>query len=178
VAIFVVIYQRGDVLLLGLMILLFVGLALGARHLLPRYVSEARLLLNIGPMREGERLLFRDLPWCIESINMYTVLKNPELTGELRIPLTTLDGIASRPVGDDPWFPTSPGDVVLIDNDPSQLAEVMDQNPDTVTLRERGGQTRVIPSADFYQSAMTASVSTMTNKPKLSMMCHGRSMPH
>lgn len=155
VAIFVVIYQRGDVLLLGLMILLFVGLALGARHLLPRYVSEARLLLNIGPMREGERLLFRDLPWCVESINMYTVLKNPELTGELRIPLTTLDGIASRPVGDDPWFPTSLGDVVLIDNDPSQLAEVMDQNPDTVTLRERGGQTRVIPSADFYQSAMT-----------------------
>ncbi len=155
VAIFIVIYQRGDVLLLGLMILLFVGLALGARHLLPRYVSEARLLLNIGPMREGERLIFRDIPWRVESINMYTILRNPELNGELRIPLSTLNGMASRPIGDDPWFPSSQGDVVLIDNDPSQLAEVLDQNPDTVTLRERGGQTRVMRSADFYQSAMT-----------------------
>lgn len=155
VAIFIVIYQRGDVLLLGLMILLFVGLALGARHLLPRYISEARLLLNIGPMREGERLVFRDLPWRVESINMFTVLKNPDLHGVLRIPLSTLDGIASRPVGDDPWFPTSKGDVVLIDNDPSQLAEVIDQNPDTVTLRELGGQTRSMPSSSFYQSAMT-----------------------
>ncbi len=155
VAIFVVIYQRGDVLLLGLMILLFFGLAMGIRHVLPRYVSEAKLLLNIGPMREGERLIYRDLPWRVESVNMYTTLVNPELSGQLRIPLATLDGIPSRPVGDDPWFPTSCGDVVLIDNDPSQLAEVINQNPDTVTVLERGGQTRVIPSSIFYTSAMT-----------------------
>ena len=81
VAVFVVFYQRGDVLLLGLMILLFVGLALGARQVLPQYVNEAKLLLNIGPMREGERLVWHGLPWRVESINMYTVLRNPELHG-------------------------------------------------------------------------------------------------
>ena len=63
IAVFVVFYERGDVLLLGLLILLMVGLALGIRQLLPRYVSEARLLLNIGAMREAERILYRGLPW-------------------------------------------------------------------------------------------------------------------
>ncbi|MFT5893737.1 MAG: hypothetical protein ACI8VW_000603, partial [bacterium] len=87
IAVFAVFYERGDVLLLGLLILLVVGLALGIRHLLPRYVSEARLLLNIGAMRENERILYRGLPWRVETINMYTTLKNPELDGEIRIPL-------------------------------------------------------------------------------------------
>lgn len=153
VAVFVVFYQRGDVLLLGVMILLFIGLALGARQLLPRYVNEARLLLNIGPIREGERLLFRELPWRVESVNMYTVLRNPELHGVLRVPLKDLDGMVSRPVGRDPWFPSSKGDVVLLD-DGRPLVEVIDQNPDTVTLRERGGQTHTVPSAAFYQRTM------------------------
>ena len=154
VAVFVVFYQRGDVLLLGLMILLFVGLALGARQVLPQYVTEAKLLLNVGPMREGERILYRDLPWRVESINMYTVLRNPELHGVLRVPLAKLHDQVSRPVGrDDPWFPSSRGDVVLFG--PDDPCEVLDQNPDTVTLRERGGQVVEQPAAAFYRRAMT-----------------------
>jgi len=153
VAVFVVFYQRGDVLLLGLMILLFVGLALGARNLLPRYVTEARLLLNIGPIREGERLILRELPWRVESINMYTVLRNPELNGVLRVPLKELERMMSRPVGGDVWFPTSKGDVVLLDGG-RPLVEVLEQNPDTVTLRERGGHVQSVPSSDFYRRSM------------------------
>ena len=38
IAVFVVFYERGDVLLLGVLILLIVGLALGIRHLLPQYM--------------------------------------------------------------------------------------------------------------------------------------------
>ena len=36
-------------------------------------------------MREAERVIYRGLPWRVESINMYTVLRNPELHGVLRI---------------------------------------------------------------------------------------------
>jgi len=158
IAIFVVFYERGDVLLLGLLILLIVGLALGIRNLLPRYVSEARLLLNIGAMRETERIVYRDLPWRVESINMYTVLRNPELHGVLRIPLAEFHGVTSRPAGKDSWFPTSRGDIVLLNDDTlndDDLLEVIDQNPDTVELRHRGGQMISIPTKDFYTSAMT-----------------------
>jgi len=151
-AVFVVFYERGDVLLLGLLILLIVGLALGIRHLLPRYVSEARMLLNIGAMREQERVVYRGLPWNVESINMYTILRNPELKGDLRIPLAEFHGLTSRIVGDERWFPTSKGDVVLISN--TTILEVLDQNPDTVELQERGGQIVSIPTARFYELEM------------------------
>ena len=109
VAVFVVFYERGDVLLLGLLILLLIGLALAVRQLLPQYVREARLLLNIGPVREAERVIYRGLPWRVESINMFTVLRNPELHGVLRIPLAEFHQATSRPAGRDAWFPTSRG---------------------------------------------------------------------
>jgi hypothetical protein len=152
IAVFAVFYERGDVLLLGLLILLVIGLALGIRHLLPRYVSEARLLLNIGAMRETERILYRGLPWRVESINMYTTLKNPELDGEIRIPLAEFHGVSSRLTGADSWFPTSQGDVVLLPTD--TVLEVVRQNPDTVELKQRGGQIITIPSTKFYTQEM------------------------
>lgn len=153
IAVFAVFYERGDVLLLGLLILLVVGLALGIRHLLPRYVSEARLLLNIGAMRENERILYRGLPWRVETINMYTVLRNPELEGEIRIPLAEFHDISSRITTADSWFPTSTGDVILLPND--TILQVVRQNPDTVELTQRGGQMITIPSVEFYTQEMT-----------------------
>jgi small-conductance mechanosensitive channel len=108
--------------------------------------------LNIGAMRETERILYRGLPWRVESINMYTTLKNPELDGEMRIPLAELHGISSRITGADSWFPTSTGDVVLMPND--AVLEVVRQNPDTVELRQRGGQMITIPCLKFYTQEM------------------------
>ena len=108
VAVFVVFYERGDVLLLGLLILLIVGLALGVRQLLPQYVREARLLLNIGPTREAERVVYRGLPWRVESINMFTILRNPELHGVLRIPLAEFHDLTSRPGRQGPLVPDRP----------------------------------------------------------------------
>lgn len=151
-AVFGVFYERGDVLLLGLLILLIFGLALGIRHLLPRYVSEARLLLNIGPLRENERVFYNDLPWRVESINMYTILKNPELNGTLRVPLAALSGFISRAVHNEPWFPSSLGDVILLSD--NSVHEIINQNPDTVELKQRGGQISSIPSKDFYKTEM------------------------
>lgn len=153
IAIFVVLYQRGDVLLLGLLVLLIFGLALGVRQLLPQYIREARLLLNIGAMREAERITFYGLPWRVENINMYTTLHNPELSGSLRIPLAEFHGINSRPSGSDSWFPTSLGDFILVDDD--ELFEVIEQNPDTVELKQRGGQITSVPAAEFYTREMT-----------------------
>ena len=152
IAVFVVFYERGDVLLLGVLILLIFGLALGIRNLLPQYITEARLLLNIGAMREAERVMYRGLPWRVESINMNTVLKNPELHGVLRIPLAEFHTVTSRPAGKDSWFPTSKGDSVLFPD--GGLMEVIDQNPDTVELRSRGGQQISVPTQEFYIKEM------------------------
>jgi small-conductance mechanosensitive channel len=153
IAVFVVFYQRHDVLLLGLLILFVVGLALSIRNLLPQYVQETRLLLNIGALREGERVIFRGLPWVVDSINMYTRFRNPELNGELRIPLAELSHVSSRPVGMEPWFPTSKGDYVIFTDE--RLLQVVEQNPDTVELQRRGGQIISVPTTDFYAMTLT-----------------------
>jgi len=153
IAVFIVFYERHDVLLLGLLILLIVGFVLNAKQLLPKYTKEARLLLNLGAMREGERVIYKNLPFRVESINLYTVFKNPELDGTFRIPLAELTKISSRPVTNDSWFPTSAGDVVFLEN--GDLLEVLNQNPDTVELKKRGGELLSIPSAQFYSMSMT-----------------------
>ncbi|MFK7891497.1 MAG: hypothetical protein AB8B63_11840 [Granulosicoccus sp.] len=152
-AVFVVLYQRSDVLLLGLLVMLIFGLALGIRQLLPQYIREARLLLNIGPMREAERVIYRGLPWRVESINMFSILHNPELNGSLRLPLADFHGVSSRPSDNDSWFPTSCGDVVLCSDE--RLLEVIHQNPDTVELQALGGQMISIPSSEFYNYKIT-----------------------
>lgn len=153
IAVFIVFYERHDVLLLGLLILLIVGFVLNAKQLLPRYVKEARLLLNLGAMREGERVIYNDLPYRVESINMYTKLANPELDGVLRIPLAELTQITSRPVTNDTWFPSSQGDVMLTSD--GTLLRVLSQNPDTVELMKRGGEQWSTPTAQFYTLPMT-----------------------
>ncbi len=153
IAVFIVFYERHDVLLLGLLILLIVGFVLNAKQLLPRYVTEARLLLNLGAMREGERVIYNGLPYRVESINMYTLFKNPELSGSLRIPLAELTQISSRPTTNDSWFPSSVGDVMLTED--GTLVKVLNQNPDTVELAKRGGELWSVPAAQFYAMSMT-----------------------
>ena len=153
IAVFIVFYERHDVLLLGLLILFIVGLALSARHLLPRYVVEARLLLNLGSCRERELVIYKGLPWRVESINMHSILRNPKLNGVIRLPLNEITKLYSRPVVNEHWFPTSKGDVILTKDD--MLLEVLDQNPDSVELRKRGGEIVFVPSATFYEWEIT-----------------------
>jgi len=153
IAVFIVFYERHDVLLLGLLILLIVGFVLNAKQLLPRYIKEARLLLNLGAMREGERVIYNGLPYRVESINMYTIFRNPELSGILRIPLAELTKTSSRPVSKESWFPSSKADVVLLSD--GSLLEVLSQNPDTVELKKRGGELLTVPAIDFYAMSMT-----------------------
>lgn len=153
IAVFIVFYERHDVLLLGLLILLIVGFVLNARQLLPRYFKEARLLLNLGSMREGERVILNNIPYRVESINMHTVFRNPELSGILRLPLSELTQTYSRPIGQEQWFPSSKGDIMLTAD--GVLLEVLHQNPDTVELKKRGGELLSMPTADYYAMNMT-----------------------
>ena len=67
-----ILYVRGDWLLFGLMVLLMITLTWGLQKSLPRYIREIRLLLNMGGVREGERILYNGLPWRIASLNIFS----------------------------------------------------------------------------------------------------------
>ena len=135
-AVLSVFYVRGDVLLLSLAIIALIMLALGVWRFLPGYIQEARLLLNAGAAREGERVIYQGLPFRIASLNLYSELQNPELGGTLRLPLAALAQMSSRPNSGEIWFPTSAGDYVLLPD--GSFGQVLEQSVELVRLKILG----------------------------------------
>ena len=150
VVVMIVLYIRGDLLLLALMIIVFIGLALALRELLPRYLQETRALLNLGTIREGERVIYQGIPWQVAHINVHSIFKNPELYGVLRVPLSEVVTLNSRPLTrDENWFPCTKGDFLLMPD--GALAEVLIQTPETVELKAKGGMRLSYPSASVFE---------------------------
>jgi hypothetical protein len=131
-AILMVFYLRGDLLLLTLAVIALAGVALSLRQTLPRYAAELRLLLGVGPVREQERLILDGVPYLVESLSIYSVLRNPLLDGVVRLPLNDMNDYASRPAGKESWFPCKPGDFILLDN--GNLGKVLKQTIEFVEI--------------------------------------------
>ena len=146
-----VLYARDDWILLGLLIIVLMGIALTLQRTLPAYIKEAKVLLNIGPAREGERVIYNGLPWKLQSLNMYSTLLNPALRGGKQLlPLSALVTMTSRPYDEDePWFPTREGDFVVLND--QTYGRVMLQTPEVVQLRVAGA-IRTYPVGAFLDS--------------------------
>ena len=146
----VVPYVRNDWLLLALGIVFLIGAGWVLMRTLPQFFEQIRLLLNVGGVREGERLLVDGLPFRIQALRFYTRLENPDLQGGvLRVPLQFLVGKRSRASApDEPWFPTRTGDVVLLAD--GTFGPVRTQTPETVVV-EHWGSLRSFPTAEFLK---------------------------
>ncbi len=144
----VVPYSRNDWLLLAVCIVFLLGIGWALVKMLPQFVEQIRLVLNIGGVREGERILVDGLPYRVDALRFYSRLHNPDLEGgELRVPIQHLIGKRSRRSGaDEPWFPTRTGDVVLLAD--GVFGTVRTQTPDVVVVEDFGAQ-RSYPTATF-----------------------------
>lgn len=142
-------YFFGDWVLLILVLLLILGLIWTSKQAIPRFWTQTVLILNMGAVREGERLVYNGLPWLVESISFYTLLTNPTLVGgTLRLPIDDLKDLRSRPLDEsEPWFPTQVGDVVLMSD--GRPGKVEFQSIETVRLRSPGGNRTHVPAAEF-----------------------------
>jgi flagellar biosynthesis regulator FlbT len=151
VAALFVLYIRGDWLLGSLAVLTLVGLILAAKSGLTHYLEQVRMLLNLGSVREGERVFINGVPWKVGRINLYTQLTNPSVGGPgLRLPLEQLMQMTSRlPVKEETWFPCKKNDSILING--TDVAKVLSIGPEYVELDVRGGQHRWIATADFMK---------------------------
>ncbi|MGB5328166.1 MAG: hypothetical protein WBO58_08090 [Gammaproteobacteria bacterium] len=147
-AVLSVFYVRGDLLLLSLTMIALVMLSLGAWRFLPGYIMEARLLLNAGAAREGERVIYNGLPFRIVSLNLNSHLRNPELQGVIRLPLAELAHLISRPATEDEWFPCSAGDYLLLPD--GSFGQVQQQTVELVHIKVIGSIVQY-RSADFLQ---------------------------
>jgi len=143
-----VFYIEEDWVLFSLGILLLIGIAWALRQTLPRYWSQIQLFLNVGSVREGERLALEGLPWMVERINVYSTLTNPTAGISHRIPIDELVDLRSRPYqSDEPWFPCTKGDWVILSD--STRGKVTGISHELVQIVARGGARLTYETAHF-----------------------------
>ena len=152
VAMLSVLYMSGDWLLLTVAVAVLIALGWSARNGIPRFWREAQLMINIGPVRQGERILWEGLPWRVQSLHLLTILENPAFPDtRLRVPLSAMLETTSRPVGEDEsWFPTVKGDWIVWDDG---AARVLKQSPEFVVLR-RDNSDVTVPTEEFVGSSV------------------------
>jgi uncharacterized coiled-coil protein SlyX len=144
-----VLYSTGDWLLLGLCLISLIGLGLATKTGLPKYYRQARLMLNLGEVREGERIVLGGLSWQVRTLGAFSTLVNPSVrNGILRVPLTHLMNLTSRVHNQgEPWFPCKEGDWVQLAD--STFGRVVCITPEFVQIVQLGGAHKTYPTARF-----------------------------
>lgn len=149
IAFVTVLYSTSDWLMLGLTIIALLAVLLAAKTVAPKYYQQARFLLNLGDVREGECVIMNGLRWEIKSLNMYCQLFNPAMNPHsLRVPISQLIQLSSRAFAPhEPWFPCKEGDWMLSPD--GRVTKAVCVSPDSVQLVEAGGSRRTIPTNQF-----------------------------
>ena len=88
----------GDLFLFGIVLLFLLGVAWGGMKVLPQFVESLKIILNVGMVKEGERIIFDGIPWDVESLGFTSRLTNHRLDDAVQIlPVRHLVGHHSRP---------------------------------------------------------------------------------
>ena len=144
----IVFYMVEDWVLFSISVLLLLGIAWTLGKALPHYWRQVQLFLNIGSVREGERIVLNDLPWRVKQINFFSTLENPVTNLRQRVPLDDLVDMKSRPLQKgEPWFPCKQGDWVIMQD--GTRGKVIGISQELVTLVQRGGAHRTYTMSDF-----------------------------
>jgi len=147
-AVIAVFYFVEDWVLLSLTIIFIMGVIWAAKATLPMYLDTSKLMLNVGAVREGERMMYQGVPWRVKHINFHSLLENPDLGITLRIPITELVGKTSRRCdAHEAWFPCRKNDWVILSD--GTRGGVTQLSHETVELVLRGGAKKTYQTADF-----------------------------
>ncbi|WP_419663981.1 hypothetical protein Dvar_42210 [Desulfosarcina variabilis str. Montpellier] len=144
-----ILYFSGDWVLLSVSIIFLIGVFWAAKQGLGQYWEQTKLLLNMGSVREGERVFYNGVPWLVDRINYYTRLKNPDLKNDaVRLPIKELMSLNSYPFHHSaPWFPCKTGDWVILAD--GTRGKVLHQSHEGVQLVMRGGSRKTYMTQTF-----------------------------
>jgi len=143
-----VFYYEEDWVLFSFGVLILFGIAWTFRHFISNLWQQARLLLNIGSVRENERIFYQGLPWRVKNINIFTIIENPTSGVSLRIPIEELIGLTSRPSHPhEPWFPCKLNDWIILSNE--YYGKVIGISFEFIELEDIGGGHKTYLVSDF-----------------------------
>lgn len=143
-------YALNDWVLVTISILIISAALWSMKQVIPQFLREVRLILNFGTVREGQRIIWNDIPWVVHKLGVYCVLVNKSLQeGRLTVNAGDLVSKHSRPlVKDEPWFPTKTGDWVEVESD---FGQVIMQSPEQMMIKLINGHTKFFPTAEFIK---------------------------
>ena len=143
-------YFFNDWLLITLIIMGIVFVLWTSRQWIPRFFEEIKLIVDLGTVREGERLIWEGVPWLVKEIRLHATLINERLQGgRIILPLYKLIDMNSRPVVEgEPWFPTKLDDWVLLGDDCYGKVEYQTMEQVYINLKE-GGALKFYKTEDF-----------------------------
>lgn len=146
-------YVLDDWVLVTIIIFVLSSIIWSSRTYLPNFIELSKIVLNLGAIREGERIIFNNLPWQIKSLGYYTRLVNPALKGgALRVNTKELMSLNSRPINEtEPWFPTSANDWVQLSD--GVYGKVVMQSAEQIIVKFLGGQTKFYKTSEFLALA-------------------------
>lgn len=147
-----ILFAIGDWVLVVLTVLFVIGVVWALKHTIPRYWEQTILLLNIGPVREGDRVVYRGLPWKIKRLHFQSTLENPALSdGKIRLPIKDLLNMRSWSASsNEPWFPSKTGDWILIDD--NTYGMVYAQSVEAVIIKLKGSSYKSYPTVNFLEA--------------------------
>ena len=147
-----VLYFFNDWFLVTLFLLFISGFVWSLRNVLPLFLQEFKLIMNMGPVREGERIVWQGLPYKVVKLAIRSTVENPALTGgKYKIAAKNMLDLTSRPCSENErWFPTVTGDWIEFRND-GQICQVVFQGVEYVELNERYGGVRRVASSQFLE---------------------------
>jgi len=145
-------YLLNDWVLLTFVILFLSAVAWTSRQWIPKFMQEGRIILNLGTVRERERIIWQGVPFLVRDLGFYSTLINEQLQGgHIKVAAAEFIGMHSRPVVEnEPWFPTNQGDWVLLSDD--TYGKILIQTPEQVmvhAVQTLGGTHKYYPTADF-----------------------------
>ncbi|MBF0314752.1 MAG: hypothetical protein HQK50_17565 [Oligoflexia bacterium] len=142
-------YFLNDWVLLTFFTLVLLSFIWSLKQLLPKFIIEGKLLLNLGTVKEGERIIWNGIPWRVAGLGPYSTFINEDLEGGMvRVQAKDLLGLYSRPVVEgERWFPTKKGDFIELSDE--TFGEVMLQTPEQVVVATEVGTTKIYSSENF-----------------------------
>ena len=146
-------FALGDWVLVVLTVSLALAIVWGLKYAIPMYWGQTVLLLNMGAVRENERVLYRGISWRVKRLHFRSTLENPALSdGTLKLPIKDLLEMRSWPdTGVEPWFPSHIGDWVLVSD--GVFGKVITQSLESVVVLREGGVKKFYTMQEFLESS-------------------------
>ncbi|MFN8369906.1 MAG: hypothetical protein U0T83_04675 [Bacteriovoracaceae bacterium] len=149
-----ILYLFNDWVLVTFIVILLMVMLWSFKQVVPSFIGEIKLILNLSTVKENERILWNNLPWLVQSLGLHCVLKNPNLEGgEIKVAAKNLIHLTTRKtIASESWFPTQKGDWIFYNN---QLCTTVLQTPELVILENSAGSRTIINTAEFFNAKIT-----------------------